>query len=219
MAIVSNAPGSQVVLADGKRITRKAQIATANERMSPPGGDGQLTSIQITDDIAGVRRGFWEYTQSSLSPGGQEIPGSGPGVVVELMGGSREVPIQTHPKFKNIDAKRIKQITRAVDAEDDSLLPNPLTGDENNLVEFLRREIKYFLAPAVTGRVTTLESGLPSLGDLLKLGGASQLPSAPSNSKWILTGISARTSGDKYEVSKEYTLLGDGADAANFLYG
>lgn len=218
MAIVSNAPGSQIVLADGKRITRKAQIATAGERMTPPGGDGQLTSIQITDEVAGLRRGFWEYTQSNLAGSSGEIPGGGPQTVVELMGGSREVPIQTHPKFKTIGAKRIKQITRAVEAEDDSLLPSPLQGQEANLVEFLRREIKYFLSPSVTGRVTTLESGIPSLNGLLKLGGASQLPAAPPNSAWILTGVSARSSGNQYEVSREYTLLGDGAEAAAFLY-
>jgi len=216
MAIVSNAPGEQIILADGKVIRRKTQIATAGERMAPPSSEGVLKSIQITDDGAGVRRGVWEFVESDTGvPEGK--PGEYP--VIELLGGSREVPVQTHPKFQSINADRIKQITRAVEAEVVSAeMPNDLTGDEENLVELLRREIKYFLTPAVSARVTEIESNLPSLNNLTTLGGENGLPAPPSGKSWILTGISARSIGDKYEVTREYTMTGEGGEAAEFLY-
>jgi len=216
MPIVSNAPGEQIILADGKVIRRKTQIATAGERMSPPDSPGLLTSIQITDDAAGVRRGVWEFVESDISvPEGKE----GQYPVIELLGGSREVPVQTHPKFESIEAERLKQITRAVEAEVVSAeMPTDLTDNENNLVELLRREIKYFLTPAVSARVTEIESNLPSLGDLTTLGGESGLPSPPSGKLWIMTGVSARSVGDKYQVTREYTMTGEGSEAANFLY-
>jgi hypothetical protein len=216
MPVISNAPGSQVILADGKVIQRKTQIATAGERMSPPRGDGVLKSIQITDDAAGVRRGVWEYVQTDLSvPEGE----AGTYPVIELLGGSREVPIQTHPKFDGIDEQRLKQISRAVEVEVVSAeMPEGLTDDEENLVALLRREIKYFLTPSVTARVTEIESSLPSMSDLTTLGGASGLPSPPSGKSWIMTGISARSVGDKYEVTREYTMTGEGSAAAQFLY-
>jgi hypothetical protein len=216
MAIVQNAPGTQVVLADGKVIHRKTQIATAGERMSPPNSPGILKSIQITDDAAGVRRGVWEFVESDTNvPEGE----AGQYPVIELLGGSREVPVQTHPKLASISADRIKQITRAVETEVVSAeMPDDLTNDEENLVALLRREIRYFLTPAVSARVTEIESSLPDLEDLTTLGGASGLPQPPTGKAWIMTGVSARSVGNKYEVTREYTMTGEGSEAAEFLY-
>jgi hypothetical protein len=217
MAIVSNAPGAQVVLADGKRIQRKTQIATAGETMPPPGGDGVLTSIQITNDAAGVRRGVWEYVTADSSTGGGEYDGRGL-PMVELLGGSREVPVQTHPKFAEISDDDVEKITAAADQKDPSLLPDEMDGDKEKLYELLRRQIRYYLVPSVVGRVTDLQSDIPSLNDLLTLGGDSALPESKANTVWILTGISARGVGTEYEVTKEYTLTGDGIGVAEFLY-
>jgi hypothetical protein len=216
MPIVSNAPGEQIILADGKVIHRKTQIATAGEQMSPPDSEGLLKSIQITNDAAGVRRGVWEFVESDTNvPEGQ----AGQYPVIELLGGSREVPVQTHPKFQSIDAERLKQITRAVEAEVVSAeMPSELTNEETNLIELLRREIKYFLTPAVSARVTEIESNLPSLNGLTTLGSESGLPSPPSGKSWLMTGVSARSIGDKYEVTREYTMTGEGNEAAEFLY-
>jgi hypothetical protein len=218
MAIISNAPGRQIILADGKRIERITQIATSNERMSPPGGNGVLTSIQITDDAAGVRRGVWEYVTADSGQGGGEYA-SRSFPLVELLGGSREVPVQTHPKFADISDDDVEKITAAAERKDPSLLPSSMAGNANNLYELLRRQVRHYLVPAVVGRVTNIQSGLPALGDLLSLGADSALPSAPSGSVWILTGVSARSEGSEYEVTKEYTLTGDGISVAQFLYG
>jgi len=215
MAIVSNAPGEQIILADGKVIRRKTQIATAGELMSPPSSEGKLKSIQITDDAAGVRRGVWEFVESDISvPEGE----AGQYPVIELLGGSREVPVQTHPKFANLSDEDVEKITAAADAKDPSLLPDNMSGDKLRLHELLRRQIRYFLAPSIVARVTEIESSLPNLNDLLKLGSASGLPSTPANSDWIMTGVSARSVADKYEVTREYTLISDGLNIADFLY-
>jgi hypothetical protein len=218
MAIISNAPGRQIILADGKLIRRVTQIATEGEPMQPPSGDGVLTSVQITDDAAGLRRGVWEYVQSDSSTGSEAGEGRAY-PLVELMGGSREVAVQTHPKFSEISTDDVEKITAAAEQKNPTLLPEDMEGNKEELYELLRRQIKYYLVPSVVGRVTEIESNIPSLNDLLSLGGDSALPSEPPASVWILTGISARGVGDKYEVTREYTLTGDGAAVAEFLYG
>lgn len=186
--------------------------------MAPPGGEGTLRSVQITDDAAGVRRGVWEYVES-YGVGDGEV-GIANEVSVELIGGSREVPVARHPKFQNISDDDKEKIDAAAEAKNPDLLPDNM-GDafKAELYELYRRKVFYYAEPNVVGRVTRLESALPQLGDLLTLGGDSNLPSAPSNTVWLMTGISAREVGGKYEVTREYTLSGDGAQVANFLYG
>jgi len=209
-------PGGGEILGDNKR-TKRIVVVNVGPTVEIPNHPGRLVAASATHEPGGITRGTFDFVTSDFSPGGELT--SNKTQMLEIMGGSREVPVQTHPKFANIDPQRIKQITRAVENEVASAeMPTDLTSDEQNLISLLRREIKYYLVPAVTGRVTTIESNLPSLNELTTLGGESALPSPGPGRNWIMTGISAREVGEEFEVTREYTVTGDGAEAASFLY-
>jgi hypothetical protein len=87
---------------------------------------------------------------------------------------------------------------------------------QNNLYQCLLRKIEYYLAPSLVARISEIESGLPSTSDLARVD-SPQGVSAPSNTRWVVTGISATPVGGKYEVTREYTLVQD-PQAAEFLY-
>jgi hypothetical protein len=215
----TDVPGSQIILTpDGRQITRKVIVGPG--LLSAPSGPGVLTSVQITDLPGGLRQGVYEFTTPPASGGSAEY-NPRTGGVTELLGGAREVPIETHPLFKEIPPEDIVKIRAAVRDNDQSLLPEEGPGADSagiTLYELLGRGVETFLAPSVLARISDIESGLPSLGGLCKVDEPNGLPS-PSGSVWLLTGISARSVGNEYEVTREYTLTGDGADIANTLYG
>ena len=92
-----------------------------------------------------------------------------------------------------------------------------MEGDAETLYRMLRRKVTHYLAPSVVARVTQVESSVPSLAGLTTLEGPQGIEGAPG-SKWLLSGVSARGFGAEFEVSREYTLIGDGAEFASFLY-
>lgn len=214
----TNVPGSQTILTpDGRQITRKVIVSTGG--LSAPGGAGQLTSAQITDLAGGLRQGVYEYTTSAQAGGSAEYDPR-TGGETELLGGSREVPIETHPLFKDIPAEDVAKIRAAVRDADDSLLPDSGPGADSagiTLRELLSRGVESFLAPSVLARITDVESSLPPLAGLCKLDSPRGI-SAPDGAVWILTGVSAQSVGRDYNVTREYTLIGDGADIAQTLY-
>jgi hypothetical protein len=197
-------PGSQVIVQDNKIIERKVLI-NAGSPPSAPGGNGVFTGSEITTLPGGLQRGTFEYTRFGKTEAGQQAGSSGP--QIELIGGSRDVPIQTHPKFADLSAEQ----------KDASLLPESMEGAATTLYRMLRRNVTHFLAPSVVARVTQVESGIPSLSGLTTLEAPPGID-APTASKWVLTGVSARGFGGEFEVSREYTLIGDGIEFANFLY-
>jgi len=205
--------GSQKIYEDNRTIERKVVLSTAGSP-SNPGGNGQLNSTEITTLAGGIQRGVYEFVSFGTN---EQVGGGQQQNSIELLGGSREVPIQTHPRFANISEDDVQAITAAAEQNDSSLLPANMEGDSAKLYEMLRRKVTHFLAPAVTARVTNVESSIPSLDDLCKLRGPNGV-SAPQGSKWILSGISARGYGTQYEVSREYLLIGDGKEFAEFLY-
>jgi hypothetical protein len=206
-------PGGQLIFSDNKRIERKIVIGTT---VNPPGGSGALAASEQTDLPGGLKRGSYEYVQfGNFGTEGGEQPTS----QLELIGGSREVPIQTHPKFRQIPDEDIAAITAAAEQNDESLLPDDIAGNAQKLYDLLRSKVTHFLAPAVTARSISVESALPDLSNLLKIGAPPGVGSGPQGSTWVQTGVSARGFGTSFEVSREYTLLGDGREFAAFLYG
>jgi hypothetical protein len=207
-------PGSQVIVQDGKIIERKVLI-NAGSPPSAPGGNGVFTGSEITTLPGGLQRGTFEYTRFGQTEAGQQAGSSGP--QIELIGGSRDVPIQTHPKFADLSEDDVLAITAAAEQKDASLLPESMEGAATTLYRMLRRNVTHFLAPSVVARVTQVESGIPSLAGLTTLDAPPGID-APTASKWVLTGVSARGFGGEFEVSREYTLIGDGIEFASFLY-
>jgi hypothetical protein len=206
-------PGGQLIFADNKRVERKIVVGTT---VAPPGGNGALAVSEQTDLPGGLKRGSYEYVQfGNFGADG----GSPPTNQIELIGGSREVPIQTHPKFSEISDEDIAAITAAAEQSDDSLLPDDMSGNKQKLYDLLRSKVTHFLAPAVTARSISVESALPDLGGLLSIGQPPGVSGGPGGSTWVQTGVSARGFGASFEVSREYTLIGDGRAFASFLYG
>jgi hypothetical protein len=108
----------------------------------------------------------------------------------------------------------------AVQAEVEKLTEadtSQFTEGQNLLYSFLRRGIEYVLAPAVVGRISTIESSLPSLGPIAKVANPPEL-TAPPATFWICTAVTATPIGNRYEVTREYTLNFSGWEDVGTLY-
>lgn len=204
-----NAPGGGIVDSGDKRIERKVVVATGSSNPSAPGGTGRLTNVSITTEPGGIRRGVFEYTQGGLGDASYNAYGKR----IELMGGSREIPIYNHPNFDNLTEEQIVEVQGAVEDKETRTFSSTA---QDNLYQCLIRQIEYYIAPSLVARVSEIESNLPSTSGLCKLESPSGV-STPPNTRWILTGISATPVGEKYEVTREYTSLQD-PQAAQFLY-
>ena len=185
-----------------RRIERKVVVAVGGVELSTPSSDEgyPLTNVTITQEPGGIRRGVYEFSQAG--EGGASY--NQYGKRIELTGGTREVPIQTHVKFEAMTDAQVVQVQEAVSQGTAAVL-TAFTPDQELLYSFLSRKIEYVLAPAVVGRVTEVETNLPSLDIIAKVADPSEL-SAPDDTFWICTAVTASPIGDRYEVTREYTL-------------
>ena len=204
--------GSGISDSGDKRIDRRVVIATGGANPAAPGGAGRLTNVSITAEPGGVRRGVFEYTQGGAGDANYNAYGK----KIELMGGSREVPIINHPKFKTLGTAEVNTVQAEVDKAPATRRQSFDDQEQNNLYQCLIRGIDYYIAPALVARVSEITSGLPSVAGLCTLEDPTGV-GKPGNGRWILTGINATPVGEKYEVTREYTYL-EQPDAAEFLY-
>jgi len=203
------APGGGIIDSGDKRVERKVVVSTGGQ-LTPPGGRGQLTAVAITEEPGGVRRGVYEYTEGGLGDASYNQYGKR----IELMGGTREVPIYNHPNFASLTEDQILEVQEAIENKEKGKTFSNVP--QNNLYQCLLRKIEYYLAPSLVARISEITSGLPSTSDLAKVD-SPQGVSTPANTRWVVTGISATPVGDRYEVTREYTLIQD-PEAAEFLY-
>jgi len=183
-----------------RQIERKVVVTTNGTTPIAPSSDFPLTNVTITKEPGGIQRGVFEFTQAG--EGGASY--NQYGKRIELTGGTREVPIQTHVKFDAMTEREVVEVQEAVNAGTSAVLTG-FTPDQELLYSFLSRKIEYVLAPAVVGRVTEVESNLPSLSIIAKVADPSEL-TAPADTFWICTAVTASPIGDRYEVTREYTL-------------
>lgn len=206
-----DAPGGGIIDSGDKRITRKVVVSTGGSNPSAPGGEGRLTNATITEEAAGIRRGIFEYTVG----GGGDATYDQYGKRVELIGGSREVSVFNHPKFKTLSSEEILEVQNAAEER-----PRKKTdfsdASMNDLYQCLIRQVEYYIAPSLVARVSEIESVLPSIDGLCKISNPAEV-SKPGQGEWILTGINASPLGDKYEVTREYTYI-EQPEVAQFLY-
>jgi len=207
-----NAPGGGLTQSGGTRIQRKVVVSTGGQ-ISEPGGDGILTNVSVTEEPSGLRRGVFEYTTGGAG-GDFSASYDSYGRKVELMGGTREVPIYNHPNFAMLSKAQILSVQKAVEEKQDRSFTNE---NQQKLFQFLTRGTEYFLAPSVVARVSEIESNLPSLAGLCNVADPSSVE-APTGTFWVLTGISASPVGNRYEVTREYTSIPSGWDDVEFLY-
>lgn len=194
-----------------RRIERKVVVSTGGALSIPPSDSGwPLTNVNVTREPAGVLRGVFEFSQGGEGGASYDQYGKR----VELTGGTREVLIYNHPSFATLSPDQILEVKDAVDNKQSKTFDNEL---QSKLFSFLSRGTEYFLAPAVVGRVSEIESTLPNLDPIAKVANPSEL-SAPADTFWICTAITANPIGTRYEVTREYTLNFNGWEEVSFLY-
>jgi hypothetical protein len=202
------APGGGIIDSGDKRIERKVVVSTSGKPQAP-GGQGALTNVTITEEPGGIQRGVFEYVTGGFGDATYNQYGK----KIELMGGTREVPIYNHPNFNTLTAEEILEVQEAVENKEIKAFS---TNAQNNLYQCLIRKIEYYLAPSLVARVSEISSRLPTTEGLAKIGTPEGVNSSPFT-RWVVTGISATPVGGKYEVTREYTLVQD-PEAAVFLY-
>jgi hypothetical protein len=185
-----------------RQIIRKVYVSTEGQLVNIPATEQgfPLTSVSASEEPGGIRRAVAEYSQGG--EGGASY--NAYGKRIELTGGTREVPIQTHKEFATLTDQQIAEVQEQVDAGT-SATTTAFTEKQSLLFSFLRRGVDYVLAPAVVGRISEIESSLPSLSPIAKVADPSEL-NAPAGTFWICTAITANPIGTRYEVTREYTL-------------
>jgi hypothetical protein len=186
-----------------RKVLRKVYVSTGGQLINiPPTEQGfPLSSVSASEEPGGIRRAVAEYSQGG--EGGASY--NAYGKRIELTGGTREVPIQTHPKFKDLTETQLAEVDTAIENKVPDQWKTFANETQQLLYNFLRKKVEYALAPAVVGRISEIESTLPSLSPIAKVANPSEL-NAPNGTFWICTAITANPIGTRYEVTREYTL-------------
>jgi hypothetical protein len=199
-----------------RKVLRKVYVSTDGQLINIPTTEQgfPLSSVSASEEPGGIRRAVVEYSQGG--EGGASY--NQYGKRIELTGGTREVPIQTHPKFKDLTETQLAAVMTKIEnptADEWAIFSNET---QQLLYNFLRKKVEYALAPAVVGRISEVESTLPSLSPIAKVADPSEL-NAPSGTFWVCTAITANPIGTRYEVTREYTLNFSEWDDVQELYG
>jgi hypothetical protein len=199
-----------------RKSNRKVYVSTSGSITVPSELNGRpLTDFTVTDEAGGITRGVAEYTEGVPGTGGITTYGSNR-KRVELIGGTREVPIYNHPKFSGLTTQQIQEVQEAAEQGSSAVL-TAFNATQEILYGFLSRKVEYFLAPAVVGRISEIESRLPRLDQIAKVANPSELE-ALDETYWICTSISAAPVGNDFEVTREYTLTFAGWADVQELY-
>jgi hypothetical protein len=199
-----------------RKVLRKVYVSTDGQLINIPTTEQgfPLSSVSASEEPGGIRRAVAEYSQGG--EGGASY--NQYGKRIELTGGTREVPIQTHPKFKDLTETQLAEVMTKIESPTpDEWAIFPIE-TQQLLYNFLRKKVEYALAPAVVGRISEIESTLPSLSPIAKVADPSEL-NAPSGTFWVCTAITANPIGTRYEVTREYTLNFSEWDDVELLYG
>lgn len=220
MATIETTGGGYLDSGD-RRVERKVVISTDGPIETPKSESGwPLSSVSTTRDAGGILRGVFEFSEGG--EGGASY--NQYGKRIELTGGTREVPIQTHPAFKDLTEAEIAQVQTRIDNPETDLWHttttdgDPFSEKQQLLYNFLRKKVEYVFSPSVVGRVSEIESTLPSLSPIAKSADPPEL-NAPEGTFWVCTAIAATPIGNKYEVTREYTLNFSEWDDVEVLYG
>lgn len=183
-----------------KRITRQVVVATGGENPAPQGGvRGRLTSVNITEEAAGLKRGVFEYTEGGAGDANYNQYGN----KIEMIGGTREVPLPAHPIFKTLSEAQLLEVQKAVDTKKPKSFSNL---KQKLLYRMLASGVESVFVPAVTVRVSRIESNLPRLTELCQLDSPPSVGN-PKDSVFLVVGKTATPIGDKYEVTTEYMAI------------
>jgi hypothetical protein len=221
------APGGGISFtSDGKKLTRQVYVLTEGQTQVAPDAvaNAVITSADFVTDAAGVTRVTVTWTEGQA---GGSSGTAGGGKTAELIGGSREVPTESHPSFKSVTTAQMLEIKRAIQQKqepDPAIIPTQSENRARVLYRLLLRGQEYYLAPAVSYRETTLETALPPLRELATINAPQSAPSVAAQQNWLLSSINARTVAQptgavRYEVTKEWLLSARGGwDPEKVIY-
>lgn len=214
MAQIETTGGGISYTPDGKKLTKQVYVLTdGTTTVSPASVAGAtITSADFVQGEAGTTRVTVTWTQGQDGGGGGSAGG---GKTTELIGGAREVPVESHPTFKqNVTEEQLKEIKRAIDNSEDpdtTIVPADSGDKARILYNLLLRGSEYYLAPAVSYRETTLETSLPALRELCTVNAPQRAPTVGTKQNWLLTSINSRSVANPsgsvaYEVTREWML-------------
>jgi hypothetical protein len=199
-----------------RKVIRKVYVATDGQLVNIPVTEQgfPLSSVSASEEPGGIRRAVAEYSQGG--EGGASY--NAYGKRIELTGGTREVPIQTHAAFSTLTETQLAEVETAIENKQPDVWKSFSNPKQQLLYNFLRKKVEYVLAPAIVGRISEIESTLPSLTPIAKRADPSEL-NAPPKTFWVCTAITANPIGTRYEVTREYTLNFADWDDVDLLYG
>lgn len=209
--------GGGSTLSSDRLTIRKVVVGIGGEQISAPDAPRGyiLTNSSVTQEAAGVERAVFEYTAAASE---SSATYNQYGKRVELTGGTREVPIQTHPAFRLLSETQLAEVLTQIENPTPDIHANFAYSTQQLLYDFLRRKVEYVLAPAIVGRVSEFESTLPDLSIVAKVANPPEL-TAPEGNFWICTSVTASPIGERYEVTREYTLNFSDWEEVEILYG
>lgn len=213
MAQIETIGGGVSYTQDGKKLTKKVYILTPGTTTVPvESGLGSIISADVREDVAGTKR-----VEVTYQYGGGGSVSSG-GIVEELTGGSREVPVKSHEYFKDLTRTELAEIDRAAaDIQNQTLDTskiNPARSDiANTLLDLLQRGVEYYLVPSVNYRETVFETTKPTIANLTRINAPVGAPKVNTDWNWLLTSINYQTiqrpdGNIVYQVTREWTLSG-----------
>lgn len=217
MAQIETTGGGISYTSDGKKITKQVYILTDGETSVRPTAvaGATITSADFVQGEGGTTRVTVTWTKGLDQISVSRNASAGGGATTELIGGSREIPTEAHPTFKDaVTDNQLKEIKRAIADNQDpdtSIVPTSETNKARTLYKLLLRGQEYYLAPAVSYRETTLETAMPGLRELCTINAPQKTISVALNQNWLLTSINVRsvalpTETVAYEVTKEWML-------------
>jgi hypothetical protein len=198
-----------------RRIERRVVVGTnVSELTVPNSAEGfPLSNVSVTQEPGGVLRGVFEFSEGG--EGGASY--NQYGKRIELTGGTIQAPIQTHPAFNDLTETQLAEVDTAIENKINDQWKTFTNETQQLLYNFRRKGVEYALAPAIVGRVSEIESVLPSLSPIAKTANPPELD-APPKTFWVCTAITASPIGNKYEVTREYTLNFSEWDDVEVLY-
>lgn len=202
-----------------RQVERVVVVSTEGEPITIPSSSLSfpLTNASITQEAGGILRGVFEFSRAG--EGGASYNQFGKRI--ELTGGTREAPIQTHPAFADLTETQLAEVDTAIENKVADQWKTFSNEYQQLLYNFLRKKVEYVLVPSVVGRITEVESNLPNLSGIAKVDNPTELNTPypkPDGTFWINTAITATPIGDRFEVTREYTLNYSEWEDVNLLY-
>lgn len=208
-------PGrTQVEDSSGKKTLTVTYVGDAIAT-APGISNASLAGRTVVTAEAGTVRTTFQY---DLTAAGSVTTTGGDIVGIEFMASLRTVPLQAHPRYKDLTAEEQKEVKDFVQNPIDGskALPSSWStfagvAEMAELATKLLEGQESFYEPSVTLRKTYYSGSLPSGDKLGKIKSPGvYYPAEPQDADWLLISLSARGYSGAYTITEEYQLSGEG---------